>query len=86
MKTLAATLCAFGLIGFTALAQDAKTDIKEAGHETKQAAKDTGHAVVHGTKTAGRKIKHGTKKVVHGTASATEHGAEKVKDKTAPND
>ena len=82
MKTLAATLCAFGLMALPGLAQDAKQDIKDAGHETKMAAKDTGHAVVKGTKTAGRKIKHGTKKVVHGTASATERCAEKGKEKT----
>ncbi len=82
MKTLAATLCAFGLMVGSGFAQTATQDVKDAGHETKMAAKDTGHAVVKGTKTAGRKVKHGTKKVVHGTASATERGADKVKEKT----
>ena len=52
---------------------DAKSDMKAAGHETKQAAKHTGHAV-----------KKTTKKVVHKGARKTRRGAEKVEDKTAP--
>ncbi len=39
----------------------------------RQAAKKTGH-----------KIKKGTKKVVHKGAKHTEHGAERVEDKTKP--
>jgi hypothetical protein len=35
------------------LAQSAKTDVKDAGHDTKQAAKDAGHAVKTDTKQGG---------------------------------
>jgi hypothetical protein len=48
--------------------------------DTKDAAHSTGHAV----KKTGHKIKKGTKKVVHKGAKHTEHGAEKVEDKTKP--
>jgi len=57
-----------------------KTAAKDTGHATKTAAKDTGHA----TETAGKDVGHATKKVVHGGASKTEEGSQKVKDKTAP--
>ena len=82
MKTLAVFLCSLGLLALPGYSQDAKQDIKEAGHDTKMAAKNTGHAVAHTTRTTGRKIKHGTKKVVHGAASETEEGAAKLKNKS----
>jgi hypothetical protein len=75
---LAGTLCA-GI----AFAQDSTTtatqttpkqDMKNAGHDTKNAAKDVGHAT-----------KKTTKKVVHKTAQKTDEGASKVESKTAPN-
>ena len=50
-----------------------KQDTKDAAHSTKNAAKKTGH-----------KVKKGTKKAVNKTATHTEHGAEKVEDKTKP--
>jgi Ni/Co efflux regulator RcnB len=53
--------------------QSAGQDIKDAGHDTKQAAKKTGH-----------KVKRGTKKGTHKAAKKTRQGAEKVEDKTAP--
>lgn len=64
-----------GLGCAVAFAQDAKQDMKQAGHATKDAAVDTGHAtkdaavdVEHGTKKAYSKTKRGTKKVGHKTA------------------
>lgn len=52
----------------------AKQDMKDAGHETKDAAKDTGHAIDHGTKKAYHKTKRGTKKAWHKTED-TSRGA-----------
>ncbi len=52
-------------------AQTAKQDIKDAGHDTADAARQTGH-----------KVKHGTKHAAHKAARHTRHGAEKVEDKT----
>jgi hypothetical protein len=49
----------------------AKQDMKDAGHETKNAAKDTGHAVKQGTKKAYHKTKHGTQKAWHKTKNTT---------------
>jgi len=85
VATLAAVL-AFAPAGVTfAQPQDsAKQDMKDAGHDTKQAAKKTGHGIAKGTKTAARKTKNGTKKVVHGAAHGTKKAADKVEDKTDP--
>lgn len=52
--------------------QSAGQDMKDAGRSTKTASKKLY-----------RKIKRGVKKGVHKTASATENGASKVKEKTA---
>lgn len=52
--------------------QSAGQDMKDAGNSTKDASKK-----VYG------KLKKGFKKGVHKTASATAHGANKVKEKTA---
>ena len=52
----------------TVLAQNdsgAKQDMKNAGHETKDAAVDAGHGVKHGSKKAYHKTKHGTKRAAH---------------------
>ena len=59
----------------------AKQDMKDAGHETKQAAVDTGKATKKVAKKTGRAVKKGT----HKAAKKTEQGAQKVKDKTDPN-
>jgi hypothetical protein len=77
LKFLFAMVMAFAL-SLGAIAQQTddsgiKQDTKDAAHSTGKAAKKTGH-----------KIKKGTKKVVHKSANATERGAEKVEDKTAP--
>ena len=74
-KSLFALLLGLALV-MPALAQDdggIKQDTKDAAHSTGKAAKKTGH-----------KIKKGTKKVGHKGAKHTEHGAEKVEDKTKP--
>ncbi|HEY0797315.1 MAG TPA: hypothetical protein VGD64_16200 [Acidisarcina sp.] len=55
----------------------AKQDMKNAGHETKDAAKDTGRGIKHGTKKAYHGTKKGTKKAYH----ATGHGLKKVGNK-----
>ena len=49
----------------------AKQDMKNAGHETKDAAKDAGHGVDQGTKKAYHKTKHATKKAWHKTKDTT---------------
>ena len=61
-----------------------KQDMKNAGHETKDAAKDAGHATKSGTKKTGHAIKRGTKRAAHKSARKTREGAEKVEDKTSP--
>ena len=70
-----ALLCApaFGLSHDSAPGQDsgAKQDMKDAGHETKNAAKDAGHGVKQGTKKAYHKTNHGTKKAWHKTKDTT---------------
>ncbi len=50
----------------------AKQDMKDAGHETKDAAQDAGHSVKKGTKKAYHKTKRGTKKAYHKTKNTTE--------------
>jgi hypothetical protein len=76
LKFLSAMLVALAL-SLGAIAQQTddgiKQDTKDAAHSTGNAAKKTGH-----------KIKKGTKKVVNKSAGATERGAEKIEDKTAP--
>jgi hypothetical protein len=75
MKTLTARLALAALLTmpvcFTALAQDAKQDMKDAGHDVKGAAKSTGKGVSHAAKTT----KNKTKSTVH-------KGATKVANKT----
>jgi predicted small secreted protein len=63
-------------------AQTAGQDIKNAGHETKEAAKDAGKGTAKAAKTGARKTKNGVKKGAHATASGVEKGADKVEDKT----
>lgn len=70
-----------------ALAQDgAKQDMRDAGHETKNAAKDTGHGIDTGTRKAYHKTKRGTKKAYHKTARGTKkatHATENFGDRVA---
>jgi hypothetical protein len=49
----------------------AKQDMKNAGHETKNAAKDAGHGVKQGTKKAYHSTKRGTKKAWRKTKNTT---------------
>jgi Ni/Co efflux regulator RcnB len=58
----------------------AKQDMKDAGHETKDAAKDTGHAAKQGTKKAYHKTKRGTKKAWHKTKNTTEGAVDGAKE------
>ncbi len=58
-------------------------DMHRAGTETKDAAKDTGSAVKKTSKKTAHRVKKTSKKAVHKGASATERGADKVKDKTS---
>ena len=58
-------------------AQTAKQDMKDAGHETKEAAIDTGHA----TKKVAHKAKSKTKSAARKTKNATENFGDRVADK-----
>jgi hypothetical protein len=61
-----------------------KQDMRNTGHDTKQATKSASHHVQHGTKKAWHKTKHTTKKVTHKAAHKTDRGARKVERKTSP--
>jgi gas vesicle protein len=77
--------CSLLLLGGAAVAgwaQSAKDDIKDAGHDTKQAAKDTGRATKQASAKTAKKVKTGTKKAVNKGASKTEDGAARVKQKS----
>lgn len=63
-------------------AQTAGQDIKDAGHDTKDAAKDTGHGVKKGTTKAWHGTKKGTEKAYDGTKSGTETAYDKTKSGT----
>jgi hypothetical protein len=89
-RVLLTTGMVIGLGAGAAYAQSAGQDMKDAGHDTKNAAVDTGHATKTTTKKAYRKTKHGTTKAyhktVHGTkkaAVATGHRTENVGDAIA---
>ncbi|HEV2618924.1 MAG TPA: hypothetical protein VGU23_03185 [Acidobacteriaceae bacterium] len=65
---------AMGLGAGVAFAQTAGQDMKDAGHDTKNAAVDTGHA----TKRVAKKTATGTKHVATKTATGTKHVAKKT--------
>ncbi len=70
----------FALMAGSALmlpAQTAKQDMKNAGHETKEAAVDTGHA----TKKVAKKGAHKTKVAARKTKNATENLGDRIADK-----
>jgi hypothetical protein len=79
-----------GLMVGSAAAQDstgqnsAGQDMKNAGHETANAAKDVGHGTATAAKKTGSATKNTTKKVVHKGAQKTDEGATKVEGKTEP--
>lgn len=81
LVTLALGLFTVGFAGIS-YAQTAGQDMKNAGHDTKQAAKDAGKGVAKGAKKTGHAIKNGTKKAANKTADATRKGAAKVERKT----
>jgi len=61
----------FGQPGFAAQDSGAKQDMKDAGHETKDAAKDAAHGTKQETKKAYHKTKRGTKKAWNKTKDTT---------------
>lgn len=69
----------------SAFSQDngAKQDMKDVGHDSKNAAKETGHGVKQGTKKAYHSTKNGTKKAwsktKHTTTGAVHGGKEGAK-------
>lgn len=64
------------------VAQTAKQDMKEAGHDTAQATRNTGHAIAKGTEKGYDKTKEGTVKAAHATAHGTKVAARKTKNGT----
>jgi hypothetical protein len=70
-KVLLAAGLAVALGSGAAYAQTGGQDMKDAGHDTKNAAVDTGHA----TKRVAKKTAHGTKRVARKTGHATKHAA-----------
>ena len=80
------TIFALGVSGL-ALAQPqsdsgAKQDMRNAGHETSNAAKDTGRGVKKGTEKGYHATKRVTKKAAHKTAHATRKGYHKTAHET----
>ncbi len=51
--------------GFAHAQDGAKQDMKDAGHETKEATKDAGRGIARGTKKGYHKTKHGLKRAGH---------------------
>jgi hypothetical protein len=79
-QLLVATVCVGSMFwAGNVAAQSAGQDMKNAGHETSDAAKDTGHGVKEGTTKAYHSTAHGTQKAYHKTA----HGTQKAYHKTA---
>ena len=81
--TLIATLAlAFPVPAALAQTSDfgAKQDMKNAGHESKNAAKDAGHGAKQGTKKAYHSTKRDTKKAWHKTKDTTKGAANGAKE------
>jgi len=79
-KRFSVGVLALALLAGTAMtlpAQTAKQDVKDAGHDTKDAVVDTGHA----TKKVTKKAAHKTKKAAVKTKNATENLGDRVADK-----
>ncbi len=64
--------------------QTAGQDMKDAGHDTKDAAKSAGRGVKKGTKTGYRKTKNGTKKAYKKTGSGIAKVGDKMEGKPKP--
>jgi hypothetical protein len=58
----------------------AKQDMRDAGHETKNAAKDVGHDTKQGTKKVYRLTKRGTRKTWHKTRNTTKGAVNEAKE------
>ncbi len=58
----------------------AKQDMKDAGHETKNAARDVGHGTKKGTEKAYHSTKRGTKKAWHKTKNTTRGAVDGAKE------
>jgi tRNA(Leu) C34 or U34 (ribose-2'-O)-methylase TrmL len=71
---------AMGLTAGTGFAQSAGQDMKNAGHETKDAATDAAHGTAKGTKKAYHATKKGTTTAAHKTAKGTEKAVDKTGD------
>jgi hypothetical protein len=85
MKLPAILLLACASMVGVAVAQDTTTTSSSTSHTTaKQDMKDAGHSTTNAAKDVGHATKKTSKKVVHKSASKTEEGSRKVKDKTAP--
>ena len=65
-----------------AYAQTAGQDLKDAGHETKEATKDAAKGTGQAVKTGAHKTKRAAKRTTHAAAQGVEKGADKVEDKT----
>lgn len=69
-----------GMSAGLAFAQDgARQDMKNAGHETSDAAQDAGHGISKGTRKAYHKTANGTDKAYHKTANGTDKAYHKTK-------
>jgi hypothetical protein len=77
---LGALLAGGPTLGWSQQDTGPKQDMKDAGHETKDAAKDVGHATKKGTKKAYHATKNGTKKVWHKTKNTTKGAVDGAKE------
>jgi hypothetical protein len=89
-KGMAVTLVAGFVLSAGAMQAQVGRDMKDAGHDTKDAGKTVGHDTAHDSKVVAHKTSSGTKKVyrktAHGTsvgAHDTAHGTKVAADKTA---
>ena len=73
---LGAALACTPALGWSQQDSGAKQEMKDAGHETKDAAVDAGHGVKQGTKKAYHATKRTTKKVWHKTKNTTKGAVE----------
>jgi hypothetical protein len=77
-----ALVCAPGLALSQPFIQDPgpKQDMKDAGHEAKNATKDAAHGTKEGTRKAYHATKRGTKKAYRKTKNTVKGGAEGAKE------
>ena len=81
MAILLAATCSMGV----AQAQVGQ-DLKNAGHDTSDAAKTAAHKTAHTTKYGAHRTEHFTRRTAHKTATGTRNVGRRVEDKpTVPN-